>query len=328
MPPPEGRGWAEAFAECQRAATKKPLSLYRGTARLPQQPPVIIPPQTEMIVWTQVTGQTANLSCDVLIEPLPDDDSEWRVGRTLATMAEGKVPCRICTPNPYPVEVPQRKPVAQVSEVGEVDIRKELVLNSIAADTVEVSVQWLGSTETEGDARPPLVLSLKGDKLSPYQQEKLTDLLQKWGKVFLKHDEDFRCTGIVKHQIPTSLGPPSRERYLPVPLSLAAELRALLQNMLDSGVVRESASPWAAPIVLVQKKVGRWRFCVDCRRLNALTHKDAYPLPRIEKSLTGLKAARWYSTFDLTSGYWQVEVDPADREKTAFTTPFGLYEFE
>lgn len=98
--------------------------------------------------------------------------------------------------------------------------------------------------------------------------------------------------------------------------------------MLDSGVVRESASPWPAPIVLVRKKDGSWRFCVDYRRLNALTHKDAYPLPRIEESLTGLKSAKWYSTLDLASSYWQVEMDPADREKTAFTTPFGLYEFE
>lgn len=98
--------------------------------------------------------------------------------------------------------------------------------------------------------------------------------------------------------------------------------------MLDSGVVRESASAWAAPIVLDRKKDGSWRFCVDYRKLNALTHKDAYPLPRIEESLTGLKAARWYSTLDLASGYWQIEMYPFEGEKTAFTTPFGLYEFE
>lgn len=62
--------------------------------------------------------------------------------------------------------------------------------------------------------------------------------------------------------------------------------------------------------------------------MNALTHKDAYPLPRIEESLTSLKQAAWYSTLDLASGYWQVDLDPKDREKTAFTTPLGLYEFQ
>ena len=80
--------------------------------------------------------------------------------------------------------------------------------------------------------------------------------------------------------------------------------------------------------MLVRKKDGSWRFCVDYRKLNALTHKDAYPLPRIEESLTTLKKAAWYSTLDLACGYWQVEVDPRDQEKTAFTTPLGLYQFE
>lgn len=111
-------------------------------------------------------------------------------------------------------------------------------------------------------------------------------------------------------------------------LTFTPDLRALLQGMLENGVVKESSSPWAAPIVLAKKKDGSWRFCVDYRRLNAVTHKDFFPLPCIEESLTSLTRAHWYSTLDLASGYWQVEVAPADQEKTAFTTPFGLYQFE
>lgn len=105
-------------------------------------------------------------------------------------------------------------------------------------------------------------------------------------------------------------------------------MRSLLAGMLQSGIITESSSPWAAPIVMVRKKDGSWRFCVDYRKLNAVTHKDAFPLPRIEETLTSMTQAKWFSTLDLASGYWQVEVDPQDREKMAFMTPLGLYEFQ
>ncbi len=72
-------------------------------------------------------------------------------------------------------------------------------------------------------------------------------------------------------------------------------------------------SPWAAPIVLLKKKDGSLRLCVNYRRLNALTHNDTYPLPRMKESLTGLKAAKWYSTLDLASSCCQVEMDPPVR---------------
>lgn len=106
------------------------------------------------------------------------------------------------------------------------------------------------------------------------------------------------------------------------------EMRALLADMLEKGIIQPSSSPWATPVVMVRKKDGSWRFCVDYRKLNSLTHKDAFPLPRNEETLTSLTEASWFTTLDLASGNWQVEVDPHDRPKTAFTTPLGLYEFQ
>lgn len=104
-------------------------------------------------------------------------------------------------------------------------------------------------------------------------------------------------------------------------------IRQLLEDMKSNGILQESHSPWAAPLVLIPKKDGQLRFCVDYRKPNAITNKDAYPLPRIEESLTALKSTKYLSTLDLTSEYWQVQMSKEDKEKTPFITPMGIYEF-
>lgn len=97
--------------------------------------------------------------------------------------------------------------------------------------------------------------------------------------------------------------------------------------MLESGVCSPSNSPWASPIVLVPKKDGSIRFCIDYRKLNSLTVRDVNPLPRIDDCLAALGGNKYFSTLDLVSGYWQINMAEEDKEKTAFITPSGLYEF-
>ena len=97
--------------------------------------------------------------------------------------------------------------------------------------------------------------------------------------------------------------------------------------MLEGGQIEPSDSPWASPVVLVTKKDGSMRFCVDYRLLNSLTVKDAYPLPRIDDSLRLLGNQQWFSTMDLASGYWQVVMSDEAKRKAAFVTHEGLYQF-
>ncbi len=97
--------------------------------------------------------------------------------------------------------------------------------------------------------------------------------------------------------------------------------------MAEQGVIEPSNSPWVSPVVLVRKKDGSTRFCVDYRKLNAITKKDSYPLPRVETGLHAFFGSSWFSTLDLKSGYWQVEMDESDKEKTAFSTGEGLWQF-
>ena len=119
---------------------------------------------------------------------------------------------------------------------------------------------------------------------------------------------------------------PVRQPVHQVPPQRKEEVCKLLNEMLERGVVEPSTSPWASPIVLIRKD-GSTRFCIDYRKLNDMTQKDAYPLPRINATLDTLHGSQWFSTLNLLSGYWKVEVDEADRQETAFCTAEGLFQF-
>ena len=106
-----------------------------------------------------------------------------------------------------------------------------------------------------------------------------------------------------------------------------AELKKQLEELLDKGFIRPNVSPWGAPVLLVKKKDGSFRMCIDYRALNRVTVKNKYPLPRIDELLDQLKGAKWFSKIDLASGYHQIPIEPNDVRKTAFRTRYGHYEF-
>jgi hypothetical protein len=131
----------------------------------------------------------------------------------------------------------------------------------------------------------------------------------------------------VLHKIDTGDAKPQKSNYYrmdPVKMRVVADK---IHELLTQGLIRKSTSPWASPVVLVNKPDGTYRFCIDFRRVNSVTKMDAHAIPRIDYLLTQLGNKKVYSTCDMASGYWQIPMDPADIEKTAFTTFWGLYEF-
>ncbi|KAK2917592.1 hypothetical protein Q8A73_004338 [Channa argus] len=135
-------------------------------------------------------------------------------------------------------------------------------------------------------------------------------------------------TGLVQHHIDTGDAPPIRLRPHRLPLVKRQAAQELIESMVANDIIEPSDSPWAAPMVMVRKKTGKWRPCVDYRRLNAVTKKDSYPLPRIDDALDYVAGSCWFSSLDLRSGYWQVELAPEARSKTAFTIGQGLWQFK
>ncbi|GBN82352.1 Transposon Ty3-G Gag-Pol polyprotein [Araneus ventricosus] len=130
---------------------------------------------------------------------------------------------------------------------------------------------------------------------------------------------------VLYHKIRKSDHPPFKQYPRRLPLARKEETKRLVNEMVENGIIEESSGPWASPIVLVKKKDGSTRFCVDYRKLNEIAVNDSYPLPRIDDTLDALNGSQWFTTLDLKSGYWQVEIRPEDREKTAFTTGQGLW---
>ena len=159
------------------------------------------------------------------------------------------------------------------------------------------------------------------------QRDDLTQLLFSYHDVFALKDAELGTTHLVKHSIDTGANPPIKQYARRMPHSLRSQVKELLWDLLSRGVIGPTRSPWASPVVIVRKHDDSLRLCVDYRKLNAITKVDVFPLPRIDDCLDSLRGNTHYSTLDLMSGYWQIALDDAAKEKTAFATPDGTYEF-
>ena len=154
------------------------------------------------------------------------------------------------------------------------------------------------------------------------KKKELEALLAKFQDVFTGKGFKFGNTPVIEHEIPTK-GLPIQQPYRRQNPEVRIQEQEQLKDMLEQEIVRPSCSPWASPVVVVKKKAGTLRFCIDFRKLNDVTVKDAHPLPRIDDTLEALKGAKIISTLDLKSGYWQVLIKEEHKSKTAFRISSG-----
>lgn len=146
--------------------------------------------------------------------------------------------------------------------------------------------------------------------------------------MFSLHEWDVVLARELEHHIHLTDPRPFRERSRRLPPADIDDVRKHLQELLQAGIIKESRSQYASPIVIARKKNGRIRMCIDYRTFNRHTTPDQYTTPCIDDALDCLSGSKWFSVLDLRSGYYQIAMVDEDKEKTAFICPLGFYQFE
>jgi len=220
-------------------------------------------------------------------------------------------------PTTYEISTPgqaRSKRILHVNLLKEWSPRKECLLIRSVEDEEEVEEQYFPGLNSAG---------LKVDHLPEFQQQQLQSLC---------NPELFQAkpgqTKLVEHDIVLKEDAVPKRLSYRIPERLLPALKKELDLMISLGVIEPSKSEWCSPVVLVPKKDGTTRFCIDFRYLNSVSKFDSYPMPRIEELIERLGNAKYLSTVDLCKGYWQVPLSSRSKELTAFRTPWGLHHFK
>jgi len=172
-----------------------------------------------------------------------------------------------------------------------------------------------------------LLQTVEGLDLPHDTVEGLKELLYDHRETFASSSSDLGFCPLVEHDIDTGDARPIKQSPRRPPLAAREAEDEILDEMLATGVIEPSNSSWASPVCLVKKKDGTFRFCIDYRRVNAVSKKDTYPIPDIQDALDNLRDARYFATIDLLSGYWQLGMTDRAKERSAFCTRRGLFHF-
>lgn len=269
-----------------------------------------IPSRHKLCVFGNVRMRDANPHVSFIVEPpdsptLPSGLFLECALVNINSRASGKIPVILRNTTDRNVTLPSKTVIGVVSAAHNV-----LPLNSVSQMPSE-----------------KLAFHLHDSAISEEWKQRITDKLNSIPEVFAADELPFGHSIAVKHHVRLQDQTPFKERSRPIHPSDREAVKQHLRELLDAGIIHESKSPFASPVVLVKKKNGKIRLCIDYSKLNARTIKDAYALPNIEEAFSALCGAKWFSVMDLKSGYYQVEMAEEDKSKTAFTCPLDFYEF-
>ncbi len=293
--------------------SKIPISVVKR----PSQAPVCVMESLEIPAHSEavIPGSVSGLSGIVLTEPrheITSNDAVLYPARSLAIVEGNSIPVKIFNANDFPVKI------FSGTCVGMAEVLEDTEIKDKHGESINTSLldSWLEN------------IDLKHCSISEEERSKLLKLLIEYQDVFVKSDNEFGRAHRFTHTIDTGSNSPIRQRPYRTPYSQLDMIDEHINKMLDKGIIQESNSPWSQPLVIVMKKDGSPRFCVDFRKLNAITKIQIFPMPRVDDVLDSLGDACYFTTLDLASGYWQIPMDPIDMEKTAFCTRRGNFEFK
>lgn len=223
------------------------------------------------------------------LAPNPQNKSDCVVAYTVTLVKDGVTTARALNPTDQNITLREGMHLGEFFFVDE----SELVSLPQAAFETDSS-----STATEGP-----IVSLEESSASSEQEVQLSALLAEHQEIFSTSKGASGKCPLIRHHIKTEDHPPLRQRAYRTSPEKRVEIDKQVAGLLADGVIEESCSPWASPVVLVKKKNGEWRFFIDYRRLNSITVKDSHPLSKVDDTLDALAGSMWFTTFDFSNGY-------------------------
>lgn len=284
--------------------------LFRSTQ--PEVHSITIPSETEQIVEIPVENMPDG---DIFIPDLKFGDTFVPAG--VSTVKNNKVTCSLINPTSKSVDIKIMSPIASANfdQFDEIKYSHFNTLNNI-----------------ENRNSSDILNKIKTDHMNSEEKLSITNLIKEYTDIFYREGEPLTFTNQVKHSIKLSDQNPVYTRNYRYPQIYRDEIQSQIQKMLDQEIIRPSNSPWSSPIWIVPKKLDssgkrKWRIVIDYRKLNEKTIHDRFPLPNITDLLDRLGRCQYFTTLDLASGFYQIEVDDESIPKTAFNTDQGHFEY-